>query len=73
MLDGSMGQWMRVHLLFPMTSLPQVEQQTYRQLRLSGLDEACWLWPSITQNAYQTAEILASLLYVGRSRVSLSR
>ncbi|EFN55931.1 hypothetical protein CHLNCDRAFT_12207, partial [Chlorella variabilis] len=43
--------------------------QTYRQLRELGLDEACWLWPSITQNAYQTAEILASLLYVGRSRI----
>lgn len=47
----------------------QVVQQTYRQLRQLGLDEACWIWPSITLNAYQTAEILASLLQVGRNRI----
>ena len=42
----------------------------YRQLRNLGLDSAAWVWPSITQNAYQSAEILGALLGVGRSRVS---
>lgn len=36
----------------------QVFASTYRQLRELGLDSAAWFWPSITQNAYQTAEIL---------------
>lgn len=30
---------------------------------------SCWLWPSITQNAYQTAEVVAYLLGVGRNRI----
>lgn len=28
-----------------------------------------WIWPSITQNAYQTAEIVAYKLAVGRNRI----
>lgn len=32
-------------------------------------DGGCWLWPSITQRSYQTAEILASLLGTGYSRI----
>lgn len=32
-------------------------------------DGTCWLWPSITQRSYQTAEILASLLETGYSRI----
>lgn len=57
----------------PSAAAAQVVQDTYRSLRELGLDESCWLWPSITQNAYQTAEILAALLYVGRNRVSHPR
>ena len=32
-------------------------------------DGSCWLWPSITQRSYQTAEILASVLEAGYSRI----
>ncbi|KAI8473170.1 MAG: hypothetical protein J3K34DRAFT_411825 [Monoraphidium minutum] len=32
-------------------------------------DSSCWIWPSITQNAYQTAEVVAALTGVGRNRV----
>ncbi|KAG2502041.1 hypothetical protein HYH03_000535 [Edaphochlamys debaryana] len=32
-------------------------------------DGSCWLWPSITQNSYQTAEVVAYVLGVGRSRI----
>lgn len=32
-------------------------------------DSSCWIWPSITQNSYQTAELLAYQLNVGRSRI----
>ena len=32
-------------------------------------DGGCWIWPSITQRSYQTAEILASLLGTGYSRI----
>eukprot|EP01018_Ginkgo_biloba_P022565 Gb_08240 [translate_table: standard] len=29
----------------------------------------CWIWPSITQRAYQAAEIIASVNNIGRSRI----
>lgn len=32
-------------------------------------EAGCWLWPSVTQNSYQTAEILAGVLGVGRNRI----
>lgn len=32
-------------------------------------DSSCWIWPSITQNSYQTAEVIAALTGIGRSRV----
>ncbi|KAI7842607.1 hypothetical protein COHA_003711 [Chlorella ohadii] len=47
----------------------QVVKETYPALRQLGLDSSCWIWPSITQNAYQTAEVLAELHGVGRNRV----
>jgi hypothetical protein len=54
----------------PHPSWLQVVQQTYPELkRQLGPDNGCWLWPSITQNAYQTAEVLAALLMVGRNQV----
>lgn len=36
---------------------------------LGACASSCWLWPSITQRSYQTAEILGALLGVGRSRI----
>ncbi|GIL85701.1 hypothetical protein Vretimale_13189 [Volvox reticuliferus] len=37
--------------------------------RIGACGDGCWLWPSITQNAYQTAEVVAFQLGIGRSRI----
>ncbi|KXZ52065.1 hypothetical protein GPECTOR_10g1088 [Gonium pectorale] len=42
--------------------LPELE-------RLGACSDGCWLWPSITQNAYQTAELLSYQLGIGRNRI----
>ncbi|KAL1333975.1 uncharacterized protein LOC107632255 isoform X2 [Arachis ipaensis] len=34
---------------------------------MGACDKSCWIWPAITQRAYQTAEIIASLNAVTRS------
>eukprot|EP00887_Chlorella_sp_A99_P000444 scaffold17.g444.t1 len=47
----------------------QVVRETFPALRALGLDAAAWFWPSQALGAYQTAEILAALLGVGRSRI----
>jgi hypothetical protein len=49
----------------------QVVRETAPALKALGActSGSCWLWPSITQRAYQTGEILAALLGVGRSRL----
>jgi hypothetical protein len=36
---------------------------------LGACDGSCWIWPSITQRAYQTAEIIAYANNIGRSRI----
>ena len=66
--NGSLAVWA---IPSAAAALPctQVVQETYRQLRALGLDSSCWFWPSLTQNAYQTAEVLAALYGVGRNRV----
>jgi hypothetical protein len=52
------------------TNARQVVRETALALRAMGACNAdCWLWPSITQRSYQTAEILGALLGVGRSRI----
>lgn len=49
----------------------QVVKQALPQLRAAdGFDaDNIYFWPSITQRSYQTAEILGSLLGVGRARI----
>jgi broad specificity phosphatase PhoE len=48
----------------------QVIQETFSALNnMKACENGCWLWPSMTQNAYQTAEILASLYGIGRNRI----
>jgi hypothetical protein len=49
----------------------QVVRQILPSMESLGVcgDSGCWIWPSITQNAYQTAEIMAGSLGVGRSRI----
>lgn len=47
-----------------------VIQETYPALKkLRACEDGCWIWPSITQRSYQTAEILAALFRVGRSNI----
>ncbi|XP_010431192.1 PREDICTED: uncharacterized protein LOC104715490 [Camelina sativa] len=47
------------------------KKQTMRaalQLKaMEACDRNCWLWPSITQRAYQAAEIIASIIGISRS------
>lgn len=49
------------------------KKQTLRaalELKAMGAcDGSCWIWPSITQRAYQAAEIIASVNGVTRSRI----
>jgi broad specificity phosphatase PhoE len=48
----------------------QVVQETFAALNdINACENGCWLWPSTTQNSYQTAEILASLYGIGRNRI----
>lgn len=48
----------------------QVVKATLPALKQAGFDaENAYLWASITQRSYQTAEILGSLLGIGRSRI----
>ncbi|EFJ52835.1 hypothetical protein VOLCADRAFT_45644, partial [Volvox carteri f. nagariensis] len=42
--------------------VPELERQ-------GSCGDGCWIWPSITQNAYQTAELLSYKLGIGRSRI----
>lgn len=37
--------------------------------RLGACDGSCWIWPSITQRAYQAAEIIAAVNGIDRSRI----
>ncbi|KAL6997185.1 hypothetical protein U1Q18_007307 [Sarracenia purpurea var. burkii] len=36
---------------------------------MGACDGSCWIWPSITQRAYQAAEIIAAVSEVNRSRI----
>ncbi|KAF5185993.1 Phosphoglycerate mutase family protein [Thalictrum thalictroides] len=36
---------------------------------MEACEDSCWIWPSITQRAYQAAEIIASVNIVNRSRI----
>lgn len=48
----------------------QVARSLYPALEALGAsDGSVWLWPSIHLGAYQTAEILAAFMDVGRSRI----
>jgi uncharacterized membrane protein YjjB (DUF3815 family) len=58
-------------LTFVLAVVLQVVRQTIPSMQTLGIcgEAGCWLWLSITQNSYQTAEILAGVLGVGRSRI----
>jgi broad specificity phosphatase PhoE len=44
------------------STLPRVKE-------LGACEGSCWIWPSITQRCYETAEILGYALGVGRNRI----
>lgn len=49
---------------------PQVKNESLQTLYSQrACDDGCWLWTSITNNSYQTAELLATGLLLGRSRI----
>jgi len=50
------------------TGYQQVLRTTLPALR-EVCEEGCWLWPSITQRSYQTAEVISSELGIMRSRI----
>lgn len=37
--------------------------------KMEACEGSCWIWPSITQRAYQAAEIIASINKIDRSRI----
>ncbi|KAJ6821628.1 uncharacterized protein M6B38_388895 [Iris pallida] len=47
----------------------QASASAARLRRMGACDGSCWIWPSITQRAYQTAEIIAYVNAVDRSRI----
>lgn len=52
------------------TGKHDIVKKTFPALKQVGLlDGNFWLWPSMTLNAYQTAEILASLYSIGRNKI----
>lgn len=40
--------------------------------RMGACDDSCWIWPSITQRAYQTAEIIAYANGIDRRSIKLN-
>jgi broad specificity phosphatase PhoE len=37
---------------------------------MGACEGSCWIWPSITQRAYQAAEIIAAVNNIGRRQVA---
>nr|CAD1834232.1 unnamed protein product [Ananas comosus var. bracteatus] len=49
--------------------LHQAARAALELKRLGACEDACWIWPSITQRSYQAAEIIASANGVDRSHI----
>ncbi|XP_076898111.1 uncharacterized protein LOC143551597 [Bidens hawaiensis] len=47
----------------------QTVKSAFRLKELGACDNSCWIWPSITQRAYQAAEIIAAVNGVNRSNI----
>lgn len=71
MLPLLLPDWERISATCFCNTYAQVLRQTIPSMQALGVcgDAGCWLWPSVTQNSYQTAEIVAGVLGVGRSRI----
>ncbi|CAO2204266.1 unnamed protein product [Urochloa humidicola] len=49
--------------------LRQTARAALELQRLGACEDDCWIWPSITQRAYQAAEIIAAANGINRSRI----
>uniref|UniRef100_A0A0E0JM02 Uncharacterized protein n=1 Tax=Oryza punctata TaxID=4537 RepID=A0A0E0JM02_ORYPU len=49
--------------------LRQAARAALELQRLGACEDDCWIWPSITQRAYQAAEIIAAANEVNRSHI----
>lgn len=47
----------------------QIVKAALQLKEMGACDTGCWIWPSITQRAYQTAEIIASVNRISRSYI----
>ncbi|KAH7550443.1 hypothetical protein JRO89_XS13G0192300 [Xanthoceras sorbifolium] len=47
----------------------QTVKAAFQLKALGACDRGCWIWPSITQRAYQAAEIIASVNGISRSYI----
>lgn len=47
----------------------QAVKAALQLLEIGACNGSCWIWPSITQRAYQAAEIIADINDVNRSRI----
>ncbi|KAD6119901.1 hypothetical protein E3N88_11172 [Mikania micrantha] len=47
----------------------QTLKAAFRLKEMEACENSCWIWPSITQRAYQAAEIIAAINGVNRSHI----
>ncbi|KAI3720959.1 hypothetical protein L2E82_31958 [Cichorium intybus] len=47
----------------------QTIKAALRLKEMSACENSCWIWPSITQRAYQAAKTIAAVNEVNRSRI----
>lgn len=47
----------------------QIVRAAFELKAMGACEKGCWIWPSITQRAYQAAEIIASVSGVSRRSV----
>ncbi|XP_026438114.1 uncharacterized protein LOC113336685 isoform X2 [Papaver somniferum] len=47
----------------------QMARAALKLKAMGACDQSCWIWPSITQRAYQAAEIIASVNGINRSLI----
>ncbi|GAV87206.1 His_Phos_1 domain-containing protein [Cephalotus follicularis] len=47
----------------------QAVRAAYELKAMGACDDGCWIWPSITQRAYQAAEIIAAVSGISRSYI----
>lgn len=48
------------------TGKKQTVTAAFKLKAMAACDRGCWIWPSITQRAYQAAEVIASVNGISR-------